>query len=236
MEEVSGGWKGCGAIFIRLTMWNKLTIQQAQEIDKLRRNVSKDDTEIDIETKLLSIILNKNQSEIDSLGWQEYLDQRAALKFLEQEPEGTPIQHVTIGKRKYRFVYDIRQIPFARYIESKTFAKDFVGNLHKLAASMVIPQRKTWYGKWKDTKYDASKHIEYSNDMLQAPFEAVYGSAVFFYHLYKNWIIASKDYMIAEQVKTGKSQEEAEKLVNDLLRSMDGITLLRKLKTISESR
>ena len=217
-------------------MWNKLTIQQAQEIDKLRRNVSKDDTEIDIETKLLSIILNKNQSEIDSLGWQEYLDQRAALKFLEQEPEGTPIQHVTIGKRKYRFVYDIRQIPFARYIESKTFAKDFIGNLHKLAASMVIPQRKTWYGKWKDTKYDASKHIEYSNDMLQAPFEAVYGSAVFFYHLYKNWIIASKDYMIAEQVKTGKSQEEAEKLVNDLLRSMDGITLLRKLKTISESR
>ena len=217
-------------------MWNKLTIQQAQEIDKLRRNLSKEDTEIDIETRLLSIILNKNQSEIDSLGWQEYLDQRAALKFLEQEPEGTPIQTVTIGKRKYRFVYDIRQMPFARYIESKTFAKDFVGNLHKLAASMVIPQRKTWYGKWKDAKYDASKHIEYSTDMLQAPFEAVYGSAVFFYHLYKNWIIASRDYMIAEQVKTGKSQEEAEKLVNDLVKSMDGIGLLRRLRTISGFR
>ena len=216
-------------------MWNKLTIQQAQEIDKLRRNVSKEDTEIDVETKLLSIILNKQQSEIDSLGWQEYLDQRAALKFLEQEPEGTPIQTVTIGKRKYRFVYDIRQMPFARYIESKTFAQDFVGNLHKLAASMVIPQRKTWYGKWKDAKYDASKHIEYATDMLQAPFEAVYGSAVFFYHLYKNWIIASKDYMIKEQVKTGKTQEEAEKLVNDLCSSLDGITRLRKLRHTLES-
>jgi hypothetical protein len=216
-------------------MWNKLTIQQAQEIDKLRRNVYKEDTEIDVETKLLSIILNKQQSEIDSLGWQEYLDQRAALKFLEQEPEGTPIQYVTIGKRKYRFVYDIRQMPFARYIESKTFAQDFVGNLHKLAASMVIPQRKTWYGKWKDVKYDASKHIEYATDMLQAPFEAVYGSAVFFYHLYKNWIIASKDYMINEQVKMGKTQEEAEKLVNDLCSSLDGITRLRKLRHTLES-
>lgn len=216
-------------------MWNKLTIQQAQEIDKLRRNVSKEDTEIDVETRLLSIILNKQQSEIDSLGWQEYLDQRAALKFLEQEPEGTPIQTVTIGKRKYRFLYDIRQMPFARYIESKTFAQDFIGNLHKLAASMVIPQRKTWYGKWKDEKYDASKHIEYATDMLQAPFEAVYGSAVFFYHLYKNWIIASKDYMIKEQVKTGKTQEEAEKLVNDLCSSLDGITRLRKLHHTLES-
>ena len=211
-------------------MWKNLTIQQAQEIDKIRRSVSTNDTEIDVETKLLSIVLNKPQSAIDSLGWSQYLEERSALKFLEQEPEGRPIQYVTVGKRKYRFVYDIRQMPFARYIESKTFAKDFIGNLHKLAASMVIPMKRTWYGKWVDDKYEASKHEQYAADMLNAPFEAVYGSAVFFYHLYKNWIIASKDYMIQEQVSKGMSLEEAEKLVSDLCSNLDGITRLRKLR------
>ncbi len=207
-------------------MWNKLTIQQAQEIDALRK--AKEST-LEVETAILSVIENVAPEVIDSLPWGEYVQRRKGLDFLEQQPSTQPVQWIQIGNKRYRFIFDIRQMPFARYIEAKTFAGDFVKNLHKLAASMVMPQRKTWYGKWIDDKYDASKHEKYATDMLQAPFEAVYGSAVFFYHLFRNWITASKDYLIKEQVSKGMKMEEAERLVTDLCLSLDGNIPLKPL-------
>jgi hypothetical protein len=204
-------------------MWNKLTIKQAQEIDKLRRSVTKDYTIADVDTELLAIIRGVPISRIDSMKWVDFVEARKELVFLENEPKGKPIQYIRIGKRRYRFVYDIRQMPFARYIEGKTFAQDFVPNLHKIAATMVIPQRRTFF-RWVDDKYDASKHEVYANDMLQAPYEAIYASAVFFCNLFKNWIIASKDSMTNELVSKGMTHEEAEKQVNGLCQSLDGIT------------
>ena len=53
-----------------------------------------------------------------------------------------------------------------------------MGNLHKIFACMVIPQKKTWFG-WKDDKYDASKHSDYAQDILEAPIVNVLGSVVF---------------------------------------------------------
>jgi hypothetical protein len=114
-------------------------------------------------------------------------------------------------------------MPAARYIESKVFSKDTLANLHKIAASMVIPQRRNWFGKWVDDKYDASKHEQYSADMQEAKFVDVYHSLVFFYQVYKNWIEVSQDYMIAEMTKTGMKQTEAGLVVELLSKSMDGI-------------
>ena len=212
-------------------MWNKLTIQQAQQIDLLRQSK---DTTLEVETSILAVINNVPQSEIDSLSWVDYLKQRNELTFLETPPEGKPIEFVTIGKKRYRFIYDIRQMPFARYIEGKTFSQSFMQNLHKLAASMVVPQKRTFFG-WKDLKYDASKHEQYAEDMLNAPFEAVYSSAVFFYHLFRNWIEASKVYLIKEQMNRGMTMEEAVKLVTDLCLYLDGNIPLKPLQNIKES-
>lgn len=212
-------------------MWNKLTIQQAQEIDRIRQS---DDPPLEVEIELVATINNMTIDEVDSMEWGKYTELRKTLDFLTTMPEGKPIEFVTIGKKRYRFIYDIRQIPFARYIEGKTFAQNFVKDLHKLAASMSIPQRKTWYGKWVDQKYNAAKHSEYAEDLLNAPFEAVYSSAVFFYHLYRNWIEVSKVYLIKEQMKMGKTMEEAEKLVRDLCTYLDGNTPLKPLQNTKE--
>ena len=127
-------------------------------------------------------------------------------------------------------------MPAARYIESKVFSKDTLANLHKIAASMVIPQRRNWLGKWVDDKYDASKHEEYSADMQEAKFVHVYHSLVFFYQVYKNWIEVSQDYMISEMTKAGMTQSQAEVMVNLLSISTDGIIPVTLLppKKISE--
>jgi hypothetical protein len=116
----------------------------------------------------------------------------------------------------------VQQIKAARYIETKVFSTDLVGNLHKLAASMVMPQRKTWWGKWVDDKYDAAKHSQYAEDLQGANFMHVYQSIVFFYQVYRNWIEVSQAYLVKEMTNKGMSLEQAKEVVQILCSTLDG--------------
>jgi hypothetical protein len=87
---------------------------------------------------------------------------------------------------------------------------------------MVMPQRKTWYGKWVDDKYDASKHSEYAEDLQGANFLHVYHSIVFFYQVYRNWIEVSKDYLVQEMMNQGMTMDLAVKGVQILCDTLDG--------------
>lgn len=185
-------------------------------------NPNKDWTELDKEVKLLTIVTGLTEYQLDSLGVQDLKELRKELAFLDEPIEGQPVDYIKTNGKQYRINYDIKNMPFARYIESKVFSKETVANLHKIAASMVIPQKKNWLGKWVDDKYDASKHEEYSADMQEANFIHVYHSLVFFYQVYKNWIEVSRDYMTAEMTKAGMTKEQADSVVLLLCESMDG--------------
>jgi hypothetical protein len=87
---------------------------------------------------------------------------------------------------------------------------------------MVIPQRKTWYGRWVDDKYDASKHSQYAEDLQGANFMHVYQSVVFFYQVYRNWIEVSKDYLVQEMMNQGMTMDLALKGVQILCDTLDG--------------
>ena len=186
-------------------------------------NPNKDWTELDKEVKLLTIVTGLTEYQLDSLGIKELKELRSELAFLDEPIEGQPVDYIKTNGKQYRINYDIKNMPFARYIESKVFSKDTVANLHKIAASMVIPQKKNWFGKWVDDKYDASKHEEYSADMQEANFIHVYHSLVFFYQVYRNWIEVSRDYMIREMTTAGMTTEQAETMVQLLCESTGGI-------------
>ena len=113
-------------------------------------------------------------------------------------------------------------MPFARYIESKVFSDDLYGNLHKLAATMVIPQKRSRFGIWFDEKYDASKHEKYADDMLTARFIDVYHSLVFFYQVYRNWIEVSQDYLVKKMMAAGMQEAQAKEVVQNLCSILDG--------------
>ena len=203
--------------------WNELTLWQYQQIMPIITNPDKDWTELDKEVKLLCIITGMTEQQIDSLSIEDLKELRKELTFLDEPIEGKPVDFIVINGRRYRMNYDIKNMPAARYIESKVFSKDTVANLHKIAASMVIPQKKQWFGKWVDDKYDASKHEEYSSDMQEANFIHIYHSLVFFYQVYRNWIEVSRDYMIQEMKTAGMTTEQAEQVVQLLCESTGGI-------------
>jgi hypothetical protein len=202
--------------------WNELTVWQYQQIYPIVTKPEKDWTNLDVESKLVGIIYNLTDTQVDSLTIQQFNNLRATLSFLDDKIEGKPVKYTEVNGKRYRFIYDVQQIKAARYIESKVFSTDLVGNLHKLAASMVMPQRRTWYGRWVDDTYDAAKHSDYAADLQASNFVHIYHSVVFFYQVYRNWIEVSQAYLIQEMMAKGMTPELAQEAVQILCSSLDG--------------
>ena len=202
--------------------WNELTVWQYQQIYPIVTKPEKDWTNLDVESKLVGIIYNLTDTQVDSLTIQQFNNLRGTLDFLDNKIEGKPVKYTQVNGKRYRFVYDVQQMKAARYIESKVFSTDLISNLHKLAASMVMPQKKTWYGKWVDDKYDAAKHSEYAADLQASNFIHIYHSVVFFYQVYRNWIEVTKDYLVTEMMSKGLTREVADQVVQTLCETLDG--------------
>ena len=202
--------------------WNDLTVWQYQQIYPIVTKPEKDWTTLDVESKLVGILHNLTDTQVDSLSVGEFNKLKVTLNFLDDKIEGKPVKYTEVNGKRYKFIYDVQQIKAARYIEAKVFSTDLVDNLHKLSASMVIPQRKTWYGRWVDDKYDASKHSQYAEDLQGANFMHVYHSIVFFYQVYRNSIEVSKDYLVQEMMNQGMTMDLALKGVQILCDTLDG--------------
>jgi hypothetical protein len=202
--------------------WNELTVWQYQQIYPIVTKPEKDWTNLDVESKLVGIIYNLTDTQVDSLTIQQFNNLRGTLTFLDDKIEGKPVKYTEVNGKRYRFVYDIQQIKAARYIESKVFSTDLVSNLHKLAASMVVPQKKTWYGRWVDEEYNAAKHSQYADDLQASNFIHIYNSVVFFYQVYRNWIEVSRGYLVKEMMAKGLTTELAQGVVQTLCETLDG--------------
>lgn len=216
--------------------WNELTVWQYQQIYPIVTKPEKDWTNLDVESKLVGIIYNLTDTQVDSLTIQQYNNLKKTLNFLEDKIEGKAVKYTEANGKRYRFIYDVQQMKAARYIESKVFSTDLINNLHKLAASMVVPQKKTWYGRYVDDKYDAAKHSEYAADLQASNFVHIYHSVVFFYQVYRNWIKSSKDYLIREMMENKLTRYQAEAVHQSLCSIMDGYTKPNWLLHSKESR
>lgn len=221
-------------LFINDMNWSNVTLWQYQQIENLLSK--KDgDTELDLAVKTLAILTNRTEAQIDSLSIADLKEQLKGIEFITTtKPEPKAKDFIKVGNKRYRCIYDIKKMPYARYIETKYFGADITNNLHKIAASMIMPMKFTWRG-WKVAKYDASKHDEYAQDLLSAPFESVYGSVVFFCQVFADSILNLRDYFKEEMIKTGMNPIEAEMTVADLCDSMDGFIKLRSSLIMKKS-
>jgi len=205
--------------------WKDVTVWQYQQIQNL---ISKKEnlTDLDMAVKTLAILTDRTETQIDSLTIKELGNELKKVKFITEEmPEPKPRDFIQVGKRRYRCIYDIKKIPYSRYLETKFFGGDVLNNMHKIGASMILPMKLTWRG-WKVVNYDASKHEEYANDLLSAPFEAVYGSIVFFCQVFSDSIKNLAAYFKMELMKSGMTIDQADQTITDLCGTMDGFTKL----------
>ena len=209
--------------------WNDINLYQYQQIIE----ANKIEYPIDRIDRLIAIVNNWTANQVNDLSVERYNEEVKRLAFLDTEPDGKPVKFIDVNGKRYKCIYDVRKMPSARYIESKVFQTDLIPNLHKLAASMVVPMKKTLWG-WKESDYDSIMHPVYADDMLEAKFKDIYHSIVFFYHVYRIWIEVSRGYLKTQLEMQGVNQSE--KALADLLNIMDGSIAPHKLQNTIVSR
>lgn len=203
--------------------WHDLTVRQWQALTDLF--MEEGNSHIDNIVRAGCIVYDVTEHELDSLTMADLNDMGHRLAFIHTEVPARPVDRLDVNGRRYRCVYDVTRMPAARYIESKVYGQDPNQHLHRIMASMVWPQKRAYrIGPWMDDDYDAARHSEYAEDMLDAPITAVLGSVVFFCDVYLNLISSSRVYFTKVIMQTTrKPRIEAEDLVNNLCANLDGI-------------
>jgi len=215
--------------------WNDINVGQWQQIMSIFGE--RGNSWLDLIVRPASIIMDRTEHELDSLSTSEINTIGKQIAFVHTAVEPQPQRIIEVRGKRYRCVYDVTMMPAARYIESKVFGQDVHKELHKVAACMVIPQRRHWLWGWMDDKYDAAKHSEYAEDMLHAPITAVLGSVIFFCDVYLTLINNSRVYLVRELMKRQNLPvAEAEAFVNDLCNVMGGIIRPNGSRITSESQ
>jgi hypothetical protein len=212
--------------------WNDVSVYQFQQIQSI-----KEENGFDASCKIVGILFNLTDRQVDMLPIQEFNKLLEQTKFLEKQLVSKTPKYIKVRGNIYRFVPDIREIRVGgtgRYITAKHFQKDVINNLHRLVATMVIPQKRGWFGL-KDAEYIAQDHDKYADDLLHAKITEVHGALVFFCKVFLTWIETSKDSLIQTLVKRKQmNQYQAEIYLRDLWEFMDGYTKQQSLQNTNE--
>lgn len=200
--------------------WNKVTVRQYQQIYPI---IIEDKwTDLDKLVKIICILTGKTEQEVDSWKLSDLNDYRFIFDLKIEE---RPRRRIKVNGKWYRFEYKIQNMPAARYIEGKTFAADgLIENMHRLMASCVMPQKKIGFFYF-DKVYEAAKHEEYANDLLDAPIQFVYSACLFFCKVLNEWMKVTLSYLEKESSKNLNQEQRAE-LSKSLQSISDGFSAL----------
>ena len=210
---------------MKIKTWKDVNVSQWQDLTKLY--TEEGNTNLDLIVKSLCILMNKTEHEVDSFSMSQINEYAKQIAFTHEEVMPVAQRFIDVNGKRYRCIYDVRRMPAARYIETKVFTGMASVNeqLHKIAACMVVPQRKVFGCLWYvDDVYDASKHSEYADDLLSASITDVLGSVIFFCNVYINSMWNLKTYLVMTMLQGQKMTHiAAEEVVSNLCSDLVGI-------------
>ena len=181
----------------------KLTIDKFQRLQAI---ATLDSEEIEKASRLVQVLLEKSEAEVDAMPLKKFAKLCDKLKkafdlTIDAATMSKPKSIIVANGNVYNLNFDIKP-PFntGRYIEVLTFSKDDpIMNMHNILASICTPMRWSWRKfNYVKTEYDALKHEEYAEDMKQADFRHGYYAMVFFYSLLTNLTGGTMDSLIAQ--------------------------------------
>jgi len=181
----------------------KLSIDKFQ---KLQSIATLETDELLKATRLVQVLLDKSEAEIDAMPIQKFAKLCDKLKTafditIDAATMSMPKSIIQANGKVYHLNFDIKP-PFntGRYIEVLTFSKDDpIMNMHNILASICTPMKWSWRKfNFVKLEYDALKHEDYANDMKQADFKHGYFAMVFFYQILKLSTNNTMDSLIAE--------------------------------------
>jgi hypothetical protein len=198
--------------------WNNVTVRQYQQLVELGKMELSDQ---EATTEAIAILSGMTINEVRQLLARSRIKWERRIGFIHQELKPVTKRYIKINGRTYCNDINVRQMPSARYIETKYFGQDIIGNMHKLAAVMVYPVRKSWF-KYKPLEYDTFMFEQYSDDMLDIPVTHAMGLLVFFCQRLRPLMTNLSDYLAKEVTNRTMTATESEMIFIRFRNNMDG--------------
>jgi hypothetical protein len=200
--------------------WKHVTVRQYQQLVEIgKMELSEDDAT----TEAIAALSRMTINEVRQLPQATRMRWRKRIQFINDAIKPKPKRYIKVNGRVYANDIDVKRMPCARYIECKYFGQDIIGNMHKLAAVMVRPLKRTWIG-YKRLEYDTLNFETYCEDMLDLPVEVALGIMVFFCQKLNPLMMNLQDYL-ANQVKAKTmTATQSEVIFIRFKNNMDGFT------------
>jgi hypothetical protein len=180
--------------------WNNITIQDYQLIYGIINDANMDDFEKEV--KLISIINEISEADIDAMPLDDFKKLKPSLDFLHTGTiNGKLKKCVKVNGNKYQMSLDAFKLTYGQYVDITTFMSGenaMVENLHLIMASLSLPVKKTWYGKEIVLPYGSHDHKLIAEDMLKSNFANCYYTSVFFLKLINALIKAIGVYSVKQ--------------------------------------
>lgn len=198
--------------------WKNVTVRQYQQLVELGKMELSDQ---EATTEAIAILSGMTINEVRQLSERSRIRWERRIGFIHQELKPVTKRYIKVNGRTYCNDINVRQMPSARYIETKYFGQDIIGNMHKLAAVMVYPVRKSWF-KYKPLEYDTFMFEQYSDDMLDIPVTHAMGLLVFFCQRLRPLMTNLSDYLAKEVTNRTMTATESEMIYIRFKSNMDG--------------
>jgi hypothetical protein len=217
--------------------WNTITIEDYQLIYGIINDTVMNDFEKEV--KLISIVNEISESELDAMPIDSFKELKTSLEFLHNgKIEGKLQQYLKINKVKYQMSLDAFKLTYGQYVDLTTFISGdnaMVENLHLIMASLSIPVKKNWFGKETLLIYGSKSHSEISNDMLKCNFADCYHTSVFFLKLINDLIKATGVYSVRKLIRDKKvTKEKLREILKPLAKNGGGYIMPNLLPILKE--
>jgi len=198
--------------------WEGVTVEQFQA---LQRILAEKGDEYATNVAIISIMSGTPMDEIETYSLKTYAKCMNTLSFLTEQLVGEVQKAVEFNGKKYQVITDVYDLNGGQYITLMHLMKDpdkVIDQLHEIMAVFLVPKKKTWYG-WKKQPYNADKHKEIAEQMLQAPMTIVQPLSAFFLSSY----LASAKHILESSVRQAeKVKRQVERRLKRLNQNMDG--------------
>lgn len=217
--------------------WNNITIEEYQLI----YGIINDSKMIDFEkeVKLISIINEIPEAELDAMPIDKFKELKGSLDFLHTgKIEGKLTPYITIGKDKFKMSLDAFKLTYGQYVDVTTFLNGesaVIENLHLIMASLALPVKRNWYGKETVLNYGEVAHNEIANKMLKSNFANCYHTSVFFLKLINALIKAIGVYSVRKLMRDGRlTKQKLKEILKPLNSGGGGFTMPNLLPGLNE--
>jgi hypothetical protein len=190
--------------------WNNLTIEDYQHIYGII--VDENLNDFDKEVKLVALVNELTEEEVDNLPIDKFKSMKNTLAFLHDgKIEGKLKSTIKANGTKYQMSLDAFKITYGQYVDLTSFMSadgGLVGNLHLIMASLAMPVKRNWLGIPYVDGYGSKPHNEVADDMLKANFADCHNTCIFFCKLINDLTKVTVHYSVKEILKNKKATKQ----------------------------